>query len=71
MYERVIKRLFDILLSFAGIVVLAVPMLIIALCIKCGSKGPVLFKQKRFGINKSFFNILKFRTMRTDTPKDV
>ncbi len=71
MYERVIKRLFDILLSFAGIVVLAVPMLIIALCIKCGSKGPVLFKQKRFGINKSFFNILKFRTMRADTPKDV
>mgnify|MGYP004679688531 FL=1 len=71
MYERVIKRLLDIVLSLAGIAVLAVPMLIISLAIKLGSPGPVFFRQKRFGINKSFFNILKFRTMRTDTPKDV
>lgn len=71
MYERVIKRLLDIVLSLAGIAVLAVPMLIISLAIKLGSPGPVFFRQKRFGIHKSFFNILKFRTMRTDTPKDV
>ena len=71
MYERVIKRLLDIVLSLSGIAVLAVPMLIISLAIKLGSPGPVFFRQKRFGIHKSFFNILKFRTMRTDTPKDV
>lgn len=71
MYERVIKRLLDIVLSLAGIAVLAVPMLIISLAIKLGSPGPVFFRQKRFGRHKSFFNILKFRTMRTDTPKDV
>lgn len=71
MYERVIKRLLDIVLSLAGIAVLAVPMLIISLAIKLGSPGPVFFRQKRFGIHKSIFNILKFRTMRTDTPKDV
>lgn len=71
MYERVIKRLLDIVLSLAGIAVLAVPMLIISIAIKLGSPGSVFFRQKRFGIHKSFFNILKFRTMRTDTPKDV
>lgn len=71
MYERVIKRILDILLSLAGIIVLGIPMAIIALCVKLGSPGPVFFRQKRFGENKSFFNILKFRTMRTDTPRDV
>lgn len=71
MYERVIKRILDILLSLAGLVVLGIPMVIIALCVKLGSPGPVFFRQKRFGVNKSFFNILKFRTMRTDTPRDV
>lgn len=71
MYERVIKRILDILLSLAGIIVLGIPMAMIALCVKLGSPGPVFFRQKRFGVNKSFFNILKFRTMRTDTPRDV
>jgi O-antigen biosynthesis protein WbqP len=46
-------------------------MLIIAIAIKCDSKGPVFFKQKRVGIHKKHFNILKFRTMRTDTPHDA
>ena len=71
MYERVIKRALDVLLSLAGITVLGIPMLLISAAIKLGSPGPVFFRQKRFGIHKSFFNILKFRTMRTDTPKDV
>lgn len=71
MYERVIKRALDVLLSLAGIIVLGIPMLLISATIKLGSPGPVFFRQKRFGIYKSFFNILKFRTMRTDTPKDV
>ena len=71
MYERVIKRALDVLLSLAGIIVLGIPMLLISAAIKLGSPGPVFFRQKRFGIHKSFFNILKFRTMRTDTPKDV
>lgn len=71
MYERTVKRILDIALSMAGIIVLGIPMLIIAAAIKLGSPGSVFFKQKRFGANKSFFDILKFRTMRTDTPRDV
>lgn len=71
MYERAVKRILDIALSLAGIIVLGIPMLIIAAAIKIGSPGPVFFRQKRFGRNKSFFDILKFRTMRTDTPRDV
>lgn len=71
MYQRVFKRLLDFSISLVGAIVLAVPMLIIAAAIKLTSPGPVFFKQKRFGIHKGFFNILKFRTMRTDTPKDM
>ncbi len=71
MYEKFFKRFLDIVLSLGGIVVLAVPMGLIALAIKLDSKGPVFFKQKRIGKNKTHFNILKFRTMRTDTPPDA
>ncbi len=71
MYKKYIKRLLDIVLSFGGIVFLSLPMLLVALAIKLDSKGPVFFKQKRVGLNKTHFNILKFRTMRTDTPKDA
>ena len=71
MYRRVIKRFLDIVLSLAGIIVLALPLAIISAVIKLDSPGPVFFRQKRFGIHKSFFEILKFRTMRTDTPKDM
>lgn len=61
----------DLIVSFLGILVLAIPMLILVVAIKLDSPGPVLFKQKRVGIHKSHFNILKFRTMRIDTPKDM
>ncbi|OMF32597.1 lipid carrier--UDP-N-acetylgalactosaminyltransferase [Paenibacillus sp. FSL H8-0548] len=65
------KRIIDFLLSLIGLVVLAPIFLALITAIKLDSKGPVLFKQKRIGINKKHFYILKFRTMRVDTPKDT
>jgi O-antigen biosynthesis protein WbqP len=65
------KRLIDIILSLLGLIFLSPVFLILIIAIKFDSKGPVLFKQKRVGIHKSHFNILKFRTMRIDTPKDT
>ena len=59
--------MFDIICSFIAIILLALPMLIVAIAIKCDSKGPVFFKQKRVGKKKKLFNILKFRSMYTDT----
>ena len=53
------------------LIVLSPIFLILIIAIKIDSRGPVLFKQKRVGINKTHFNILKFRTMRIDTPKDT
>lgn len=61
------KRLFDIVCSTLAIIVFAIPMLIVAIAIKCDSKGPVFFKQNRVGKNKKLFKILKFRSMYTDT----
>jgi len=66
-----IKRLIDIVLSLTGLILLLPIFLILIIAIKLDSKGPVLFKQKRVGIHKIYFNILKFRTMRIDTPKDM
>lgn len=66
-----IKRLFDVLLSFFGMVILSPVFIILIIAIKLDSKGPILFKQKRVGIHKTHFYILKFRTMRIDTPKDT
>ncbi len=71
MYKKFSKRLLDIVLSTCGIVIFAIPMAIIAIAIKIDSKGPVFFKQKRVGLNKEHFEIFKFRTMLTETPKDV
>ena len=71
MYRNFFKRFIDIVLSFIGIVVLLIPMLIIAIIIRIDSPGSVLFKQERVGKNKKPFTMLKFRSMRTDTPKDV
>ena len=65
------KRTLDIVLSFIGMIVLSPFILILVLAIKLYSKGPVLFKQKRVGLHKKHFYILKFRTMRIDTPKDT
>ena len=65
------KRLMDMVISIIGLFVLSPIFVILILAIKLDSKGPVLFKQKRFGIHKSYFDILKFRTMKVDTPKDT
>lgn len=70
MYLKV-KRVIDIFLSLLGIIVLSPVFLILIIAIKLDSRGPVLFKQRRVGLNKKYFNILKFRTMRIDTPKDT
>ena len=71
MYRRFGKRLLDILLSGCGIVVLAPVYLLVAAAIKLDDPGPVFFRQKRVGIHKTHFQILKFRTMKMETPRDV
>ena len=71
MYQRYVKRIFDIVLSLVGLVVLAIPMLVFALIVKLDSPGPVLFWQKRVGIHKKTFMMPKFRTMYTDTPANM
>lgn len=67
----VIKRIIDFALSLLGIIILLPFFIIFSIIIKMESKGPIFFKQKRFGKNKEFFYIYKFRTMRSDTPKDM
>lgn len=71
MYQKFVKRALDILVSFFGILILTPLMLVLAIAIKLDSPGPVLFVQKRVGIHKTYFPILKFRTMRKETPDDV
>ena len=71
MYKHFLKRVFDFLASLCGIIVLAFPMLVIAVIIKIDSKGPVFFKQKRVGKNKKLFNIIKFRSMPITVPHDT
>ena len=71
MYRKYGKRLLDIVLSGCGIVVLSPVYLLVALAIVLDDPGPVFFRQKRVGIHKTHFQILKFRTMRMCTPRDV
>ena len=71
MYKNFIKRCIDLFLSLCGLIVLLPLFLIISVWVKLDSPGPVFFKQRRIGINKKEFLILKFRSMRTDAPKDV
>ena len=71
LYARAVKRGIDLVLSLAGVIVLSPVYLLLALAIRLDSPGPVFFTQKRVGIHKTYFPILKFRTMRIDTPHDV
>ena len=71
MYRNGIKRLLAVVLSLCGMICLSWLFLILAVAIKLDSPGPVFFKQKRVGIGKKHFYILKFRTMRIDTPHDM
>ncbi len=69
-YIRV-KRIMDFILALVGIIILSPILVLLAVAVKIDSKGPILFCQKRVGIHCSHFMIYKFRTMRTDTPKDM
>ncbi len=71
MYQKFGKRFLDIVLSACGILVLAPVFALLAIAIKADDPGPVFFRQKRVGIHKKHFQIMKFRTMRMDAPRDV
>lgn len=71
MYQKWMKRFIDLILSLIGLIVLAIPMLITSLIIFIDDPGPVIFKQKRIGIKRTFFNCYKFRSMKMSTPHDV
>lgn len=70
-YKHFLKRVIDFILSLIGLIVLSPVFIILCIWIKLDSKGPIFFRQKRVGKNKKHFNILKFRTMYIDTPKDM
>lgn len=71
MLYKLIKRIIDIILSLLGLIILFPLFIILSIWIKFDSPGPVLFKQTRVGINKQHFEILKFRTMKIDTPQET
>ena len=71
MYQKFFKRMLDLILSAGAIVLLSPVLLALVIAIKLDSPGPVLFRQKRVGLGKTHFPILKFRTMRIDTPRDM
>lgn len=75
MYKHIVKRVFDIILSSVAVILLAMPMLIIAIAIIIDDPGPVFFKQKRVGKKKNgkitYFMMWKFRSMKMSTPHDV
>lgn len=68
MYRLFLKRLLDVVLSLVAIAALLIPICLIAFVIFINDPGPVFFRQKRYGMNKEYFTILKFRTMKVDTP---
>ena len=71
MYKNFLKLVIDFVLSLVGCIVLALPMLLIAIAIKIDDPGPVFFKQERIGKGKTRFWLYKFRSMKVSTPKDV
>lgn len=71
MYKKFLKRTMDIVLSIVGILVLALPMLIIAVIVRIDSPGPAFFRQRRVGKYGKEFLMLKFRTMKTSAPHDM
>ncbi len=68
---RILKQIADRMLALLGLILLSPLFLGLMIAVKVDSPGSVFFRQKRVGIHKSHFYILKFRTMRTDTPKDT
>ena len=68
-FNKIVKRIFDLICSALGLIVLSPVLIVIAIKIKLGSDGPVFFKQIRVGENNREFEILKFRTMVVDAEK--
>lgn len=71
MYNGCLKRIIDLVIALIGLICLSPVFIVLCVWIKMDSRGPILFKQKRIGIHKSYFYIYKFRTMYIDTPKDM
>ena len=71
MYKHFLKRFFDFLISFVAIIVLIPVWIILTIAIFVTDPGTIVFKQNRVGKNKKIFKILKFRTMKMSTPRDV
>ena len=71
MMYKIVKRAADIIISLLSMIILSPLFILLILAIKLDSKGPILFKQRRVGKDKVIFSILKFRTMKIDTPKDM
>ena len=71
MYRHFFKRVFDIVFSLVALIILVFPMLIIAIVVKCTSKGPAIFVQERMGRKGRPFKFYKFRSMRIDAPHDL
>lgn len=71
MYQKYVKRAIDILLSACGMILLSPIYLVLMIAIRLDDPGPVFFRQKRVGAHKTYFDILKFRTMKMDTPHDM
>ncbi|NEK99457.1 sugar transferase [Bacillus mobilis] len=70
-YQKYIKRILAFMLSLIGLILLSPVFILLAFCIKLDSRGPIFFKQRRIGEEQVDFYILKFRTMKIDTPKDM
>jgi O-antigen biosynthesis protein WbqP len=70
-YRNMVKRIIDLILALLGLIVFSPLFLLLIIAVKLDSPGPVFFKQRRVGRGKREFMILKFRTMRIDTPKDT
>lgn len=71
MYQKMFKRVIDVVLALLGLIILSPVFLVVIIAIKLDSKGPIFFKQKRVGKNKKLFHIYKFRTMKVGTPSDA
>ncbi len=70
-WGRILKRMFDILFSIFVLIIFSPLLILISILIKLSSRGPVIYKQERIGLNGKIFNVYKFRTMRVDAEKET
>lgn len=71
MYEKIFKRIIDVILSFIGLIILSPLFIILIIAVKIDDPGPAFFAQKRVGKGKVYFQLYKFRSMKMSTPHDV